>query len=116
ITNGATESTNYTQDVTITVTEVSTYKAVTSITGAPTTGTAGTEIDLTTAVVNPTDATNKTIVWSVKDAGTTGVTTGALSTGKFTPATGGSLVLTATITNGATESTNYTQDVTITVA
>ncbi|WP_312070586.1 S-layer homology domain-containing protein, partial [Anaerotignum propionicum] len=37
---------------TATVAGVSSYKAVTNITGVPTTGTAGTEIDLTTAVVN----------------------------------------------------------------
>ena len=77
-----------------------------NITGTPT---AGTEVDLTVATVNPTDATNKTIVWTVNNAGTTGVNTANL-------ATAGTLVLTATITNEATASTNYTQDVTITVA
>jgi len=59
------------------------YKAVTNITGTPT---AGTEVDLTVATVNPADATNETIVWSVNNAGTTGVTTANLTAGKFTPA------------------------------
>ena len=86
------------------------------ITGYPETGTTGTEIDLTTATVNPVDATNKTIAWSVKNAGTTGITTANLATGKFTPATAGALELTATITNGASSSTNYTKDITITIA
>ena len=66
--------------------------------------------------MNPVDATNKTIVWSVNSADTTGVVTGDLATGKFTPAAAGTLVLTATITNGATASTDYTQVVTIMVA
>jgi hypothetical protein len=113
ITNGLTASSNYTQDFTITFSNP--YKPVTGITGVPTTGTTGTEIDLTTATVNPSAATNKTIVWSVTDAGTTGVATSDLTTGKFTPASAGTLVLTATIANGATASTNYTQEVTITV-
>ena len=113
ITNGLTASTDYTQDFAITFSDE--YKAVTSISGTPTTGTAGTEVDLTGATVNPADAKNKTIVWSVENAGTTGVTTANLATGKFTPAAAGTLLLTATITNGATVSTDYTQDVTISV-
>ena len=88
---------------------VTPVEPVTGITGYPETGTTGTEIDLTTATVNPVDATNKTIVWSVKNAGTTGITTANLATGKFTPATAGALELTATITNGASSSTNYYQ-------
>ena len=91
-----------------------TFKAVTGITGVPETGTAGTEVDLTTAVVAPTDATNTTIVWSITDAGTTGVT--EITDGKFTPTTAGTIKVTATIANGATESTPYTQEFTITIS
>ena len=54
ITNGASSSTNYTKDITITIAKA--YKAVAGITGYPETGTTGTEIDLTTATVNPVDA------------------------------------------------------------
>lgn len=92
------------------------FQAVTDITGVPDSGTVETEIDLTTAIVAPADATNKTIEWTVKDAGETGVTTGDIEAGKFTPTAAGSLVLTATIRNGATASADYTQDFTITIA
>ena len=92
------------------------YTAVNSITGVPVTGTAGAEIDLTGATVNPSGATNNTISWTVKSAGTTGVTNADLATGKFIPSGAGTLVLTATVTNGLTESTDYIQDFTITVS
>jgi hypothetical protein len=91
------------------------FKAVTGITGVTSAGTAGTQIDLTGAAVSPTDATNKTIVWTVKNAGTTGVTNTDLSAGRFTPPAAGTLVLTATVTNGASASTDYTRDFTIAI-
>ena len=92
------------------------FKAVNDITGVPTSGTVGTQIDLTGATVIPSDATSKTITWTVKDAGTTGVTGADLATGKFTPSAAGTLVLTATVANGLTESLNYSRDFTITVS
>jgi hypothetical protein len=61
------------------------------------------------------EPTNKTIVWTVKNSGGTGLTSAGLITGKFTPASPGILELTATITNGL-ESGNYTQDFTITIS
>jgi hypothetical protein len=72
--------------------------AVTGITGVPTGGKIGQELDLTGASVEPFNATNQTIVWSVKDAGTTGVT--AIAEGKATPTAAGRLVVTAVIANG----------------
>ena len=92
------------------------YTAVSSIIGVPTTGTVGSEIDLTDATVSPSDATNKMIAWTVKDAGTTGVTDADLLTGKFTPVSAGTLELTATVTNGLTESTDFKHDFAIEVS
>jgi len=50
-----------------------TFVAVTGITDVPNAATAGTDLTLS-GTVAPSDATNKTIVWSVKTAGTTGAT------------------------------------------
>jgi len=90
------------------------YEPVTNITGVPTTATVGVPLTLTATVV-PSDATNQSIVWSIKDIGTTGasiVTSPSLA--MHTTATG-TVTLTATITNGLTKTTNYTQDFIITV-
>lgn len=78
------------------------HKPVTGITGVPTT--ASTSVDLTlTGTVAPADASNKTIVWSVKSAGTTG----AVITGNTLKTTrAGTVVVTATVTNGLTASSN----------
>jgi hypothetical protein len=112
IANGTAVGTPYTQETTITVSAP--YKAVTTITGIPSTGTVGTAITLS-GTVDPSDATNQTIAWSIKSAGTTGVTalTGAGSNVIPATATAGTIVVTATITNGATATTPYTQDFTI---
>ncbi|QHI72173.1 S-layer homology domain-containing protein [Aminipila terrae] len=87
------------------------FTAVTSIKDVPTMAAIG--IDLTlSGTVAPTNATNKTILWSVKNAGTTGAT---ITGGKLKTTGEGTATVTATITNGATESTDYTQDFNITV-
>jgi hypothetical protein len=112
IVNGATATSNYTQDFTITVnTATPPFVAVTSITGVPNSATAGTPLTLT-GTVNPNNATNQTIVWSVKTAGTTGAT---VSGSTLNTTSAGTVVVTATIVNGATATSNYTQDFTITV-
>lgn len=112
IENGITANTPYTQDFTITVNEdPSVYKAVTNITGVATTATAGTDITLTGTVI-PANATNKTIAWTIKSPGTTGAT----RTGNTLSTTAaGTVTVTATIANGASATTPYTQDFTITV-
>ncbi|MDR1250728.1 MAG: hypothetical protein LBK62_01025, partial [Treponema sp.] len=89
------------------------FVPVTGITGVPDTGAAGTELDLTGARVEPYNATGQTIVWTVKNAGTTGVT--AITGGKATPATAGILIVTATIANGRAGGQNHTQDFTINI-
>jgi hypothetical protein len=85
---------------------------VADITGVPATVTQGTPLTLT-GVVSPANATNQAIVWSVKDAGDTGATTTDGNT--LSATTAGDVVVTATIVNGATEATDYTQNFTVTV-
>jgi hypothetical protein len=90
------------------------FVPVTGITGVPDSLEKNTELDLTKAAVTPAAATHKTIVWSVKDAGGTGVTNEDLTDGKVTPATAGDLVLTAKVTNGRAGG-DYTEEFTITI-
>ena len=89
------------------------YVPVSNISGAPTAAIAKSPLTLT-ATVSPSSASNQTITWSVKDAGTTGaiITSGNTLT---TTATG-TVIVTATIANGATKNTPYTKDFTITVS
>ena len=65
-------------------------------------------------VVAPTNATNKTIFWSITDAGTTGA---ALSGNTLSHTSTGTLTIRATITNGSCDANgvlyDYTQDFTI---
>ena len=113
IVNGIATGTDYTQDFNIEVNAGSSFISVTEITNVPTTAIAGTPLTLT-GIVLPTTATNQNIVWSVKDAGTTGAT---ISGNTFTAATAGAAIITATITNGLAEGTNrnYIQDFSIVV-
>jgi hypothetical protein len=88
------------------------YTAVTSITGVPTSVVTEKTLPLT-GIVQPSTATNKTIVWSLEDTDTTGST---LSGSTLTAgSTAGKVTVTATITNGASETTDYTQDFEINV-
>jgi len=108
ITNGLTVSSNYTQDFTITF---AAYEPVTAINNVPTTGTVGTDLTLT-GTVAPANASYQTIVWSL---GTGSTAAGAAVSGGKARATGsGTVVVTATITNGLTASTPFTRDFTIT--
>jgi len=111
--NGASETADYTENFTINVAAViPSFIHVSNITGVPSTATAGTDLALT-GLVEPSDATNKTIAWSIASAGTTGATIVSNSTLKTTAA--GTATVTATITNGVSETTNYTKNFTITV-
>ncbi len=87
------------------------FVAVTGITGVPTTATAGTDLTLT-GTVAPSDATNQTVAWSVYNAGTTGA---SISGNILSTTAAGTVTATATIADGASASTDYTQDFTITV-
>jgi uncharacterized repeat protein (TIGR02543 family) len=82
-----------------------TVVAVTGIRNVPADGLIGEALDLSAAAVEPANASLKTIVWTLKDAGPTGVAGAA----PFTPSAKGTLKLTATVTNGGAAG-DYTQD------
>ena len=86
------------------------FVPVTDITGVPAAATAGVNLELSGKVV-PANATNQTIDWSVLSAGTTGAT---VSGNTLSTKAAGTVTLRATITNGLTVSTDYTQNFTIT--
>jgi uncharacterized protein YjdB len=101
----------------------SVFVPVTSITGIPAAIPAGVLIELN-ATVLPADASNKTIDWSVKNAGTTDadiLTNFSYFDGKLikkpylSTSSAGIVTLTAKIENGLTPITDYLQDFTITV-
>jgi len=72
----------------------------------------GTPLTLT-ATVAPNNATNRTIAWSVENAGATGAT---ITSGNVLNTTAaGTVTVRATIANGATATTNFIQDFTVTV-
>jgi hypothetical protein len=103
---------DYAEDFGIAITNI---RKVTNIVNAPTNALVNIPVNLGGAAVLPVNATNKTIVWSVKTAGA-GVTT--ISGNAFTPAATGTVTLTATIVDGDEDAAgvhDYTQDFTITV-
>jgi hypothetical protein len=87
------------------------FVAVTNITGVTAAAEAGQDVNLS-GTVAPSNATNKTIVWSVKDANITGA---SISGSTLSTTAAGTVTVTATIANG-TSSGDYTQDFNITVA
>ena len=87
------------------------FVAVSYITNVPTSGTVG-YLPLY-GTVNPPNATNKTIAWSVVSGGTTGA---SISGSTLTTAAAGTVTVRATIANGLARGTNYTQDFTITIS
>jgi len=89
------------------------FVAVTSIIGVPTAATVGTPLTLAGTVV-PANATNQTITWSLGSGSTAA---GASVTGGQASATGaGTVVVTATITDGIAVGTDFTADFTINFA
>ena len=87
--------------------------AVTGLTNMPDTAYVNAEMDLSSVTVSPANADRKTIVWSVKDADSTGVT--AVVNNRFTPTAAGTLALTATVAGGKADGTDFISDQTITV-
>jgi formylglycine-generating enzyme required for sulfatase activity len=108
IADGKAAGTPYTQDFSITIDP---FVAVTGITGVPASATAGTDHSLT-GTVEPGNATNRTILWSVKDPGTTGA---AVSGDTLSTTGAGTVVVTAAISGGKAEGTPYTRDFNITI-
>jgi|GEM_PF-4408399 len=88
------------------------FVPVFDITGAPSEMTTDASLTLT-GTVTPGDANNQTIVWSVKDAGTTGA---AIGGGNILSASAaGTVTVTATVTGGLGVGKDYTRDFTIVV-
>ena len=110
VANAATKNKPFTQDFSITVTD--SFVPVSNISDVPAETEANSPLTLA-ATVTPADATNRTIVWSVKNAGTTGAT---ITGGNILNTTGkGTVIVTATIANGASRNTPFTKDFNITV-
>jgi hypothetical protein len=111
IANGLAQGTAYTQNFTIEVLPAGSHIPVKGISGVPKIAAVGLPLDLA-GTVEPANAANKTIVWSVTDAGTTGAAI-APGTNTLNAFSEGTVTVTATIANGETETTPYTQDFTI---
>ena len=134
ITNGASLTEPYTQEFTVTISAAAqqcecddpctiencacpdcpgpaqpALTAVSGISGVPASGTVGVPLTLT-GTVEPATATNKTIVWTVKDGPAT------VDNDVLTATAPGAVVVIATITNGATSTTAYTQEFTVTIS
>jgi endo-1,4-beta-xylanase len=115
VVNGKGPGTHYTKNFTINVVEdgdMPDFIAVKIITGVPTTTTAGVDLALT-GIVDPPDATNKTIVWSISSSNGLNGATVVGNVLKTTEA--GTAKVTATVINGRGETADYTQDFSITV-
>ena len=87
------------------------FIAVTDISDVPEAITAGTPLELI-GKVSPADASNQLISWTIKDEGTTGA---SISGNILTAASAGTVIVTATIENGATHNTSFIHDFTIIV-
>jgi len=79
---------------------------VASIDGVPQTGTAGTPLALT-GMVSPSFASNNSITWQVRDAGTTGA---VINRNIIITQADGTVVIRAVIKNGIAEGKEFTQD------
>ena len=87
------------------------FVPVTDIANVPTSAIAGIPLVLAGTVL-PVDAANKTIVWSVQSAGTTGATISEIT---LNTTAAGTVTVRATIANGSSETSDYTQDFNIAV-
>ncbi|MCL2825770.1 MAG: hypothetical protein FWD72_00005 [Eggerthellaceae bacterium] len=101
----------YTNDNTSTV-WVLEFMPVADIAGVPTAATVGIPLALS-GVVEPNDATNQAIVWSIASAGATGAT---LSGNVLSATAPGTVVVTATIANGLAPGVAFTKNFAITVS
>ena len=87
------------------------FVPVTGITAVPGAAAAGTALPLT-GTVQPYNATNQTIAWSVYNAGTTGA---EITGNTLTSAAPGTVTVRAAIVNGSADGTAFTQDFNIAV-
>jgi hypothetical protein len=105
---------DYSKGFTINIINEFQFVAVTDITEVPSTGKGGVVLDLSEAFVSPENATNRSIVWTVTDAGGTGVS--GFTDNKASPTAGGTLKLLATITKGGPSEADFTKTFTIEIA
>jgi len=104
---GNTEGSAVSGVATLTVAEgAAAFASVTNITDVPISGNVDTPLKLS-GTVQPDFATNKTIVWSIRDADETGAT---ITGDTLNIETAGSLVVTATVINGIDAATDFTKD------
>ena len=82
------------------------FVPVTNITGVPSSKTVEADLTLTGKAV-PSEATNKTITWKVKDAGGTGA---KIIKNKLSTALPGTVIITATIMDGIAMNEDFTMD------
>lgn len=108
ITGGGANGANYSQDFRITVTGI---VPVTDITQVPTTATAGTPLTLVGNVL-PADASNRTIVWRLVNAGSTGATLNGYMLNTLYP---GVVSMQAVVENGTAVGTDYVLNFSVTV-
>ena len=100
--DGGTKTATTVSDVaTLVVEAISTFVPVSDIVNLPATARAGTPLTLTGTVV-PADATNKDIIWRLKDPGATGA---AISGNTLSALAAGSVVVTAIVKSGLEKNT-----------
>jgi hypothetical protein len=109
IANGTAVGVNYTQSVTIQVTAL---VPATDITGVPATTNAGASVALNGTVL-PAEASNRNIIWSINNPGTTGA---SIAGNVLLTASAGTVSVLATIPNGTAVGLNYTKTFVITVS
>ena len=88
------------------------FVAVTGISDMPEAATEGIPLTLTGTAV-PTNATNRAILWTVKNAGDTGA---SINGDTLNTTAAGTVTVTATIANGAAPDADYTDDFDIAVS
>ena len=111
VANGLGQGIKYTKDIAINIkAKEPEIIEVTNINVSPLEGTAGEPLQLT-GTVEPSNATNKTVTYEVKDAGTTGA---IVSGSTLTTMASGTVTLTAKV-EGGLKSGAYTKDVVINI-
>jgi hypothetical protein len=108
ISNGLAQGIHHTQEFDIIINP---FVAVTSISGVPDSGRVGISLTLN-GIVDPDNATNKAIVWTIANVGTTSAT---LNENTLSATTAGTVTVRATIINGSSPINNYTQDFSINI-
>jgi hypothetical protein len=112
IKNGMSTNADYIEDFEIIIYDEDDYVRVTSISGVPEECVMGESIDLSSTFVKPLNAVNQTIIWEVKDAGTTGA---RISGNMLTYTAAGTFVITAKVTDGKSPGVDFIRDYTVEV-